>query len=350
MVTSSIGIDIGGANLKYASRNGITRSVDFPLWLRSDQLAGQLIDDLAQLPTPGRLLITMTGELADCFLDRAQGVEEIIQQANQAASFLGVPLTIYGVGNRWFTADEARGNVECIAAANWHALASFIGGSCVETSDSTAGELVKEHRHALLVDIGSTTTDLIPIFAGQVATQARTDFDRLREGSLVYVGGERTPVCTLVDRLEWNGQSVPVMREVFSTIDDVRLLLGYSNESDSCETADGKPRDLFHAANRLARMIGLGHREVSVENARQLAGQVHLAAKRLIEEGFTTLTQQWTWLDRTTVIVSGHVNDLLPGIATNQPRLLSEELGEALSRAAPAYALTRLWESRACDA
>ena len=62
--------------------------------------------------------------------------------------------------------------------------------------------------------------------AGFVATAAMTDHDRLLEGSLIYVGCRRTPVCALVDRLEFRGSASRVMNELFATIDDARLVLG----------------------------------------------------------------------------------------------------------------------------
>ncbi|OYP34035.1 hydantoinase/oxoprolinase family protein [Rhodopirellula sp. MGV] len=331
-----VGIDIGGANLKYADNQGRTLAVDFPLWRKSDDLAKQLIEDLRSFAPLERLLVTMTGELADCFLDRGIGVRHIVDHANQAADAVGVPLSIYGVGGRWYSPSQARDESDHVAAANWHALAAFTG------LDIESDGLV------LLVDIGSTTSDLIPIRDGKVATEAVTDFDRLCEGSLVYVGGQRTPVCALVDRLHIEGRSVPVMREVFSTMDDVRLLLGFVKPSASCETADGSPRDLFHSANRLARMVGLGHREVSLESAGDLALQVHQAARKAVHDGLERLKSDYPWIANARLVLSGHADDLVSG--NFDAVSLSALLGVDLSRCAPAYALVRLWEANACVA
>ena len=57
---------------------------------------------------------------------------------------------------------DACRDADRIAAGNWHALANFVGKSFC--SDG------------LLIDIGSTTTDIIPILQGAVATTARTDY------------------------------------------------------------------------------------------------------------------------------------------------------------------------------
>ncbi|MCC9599988.1 tetrahydromethanopterin-linked C1 transfer pathway [Stieleria sp. JC731] len=342
-----VGIDIGGANLKYAHSSGVTLAVDFPLWRKSDCLATQLINDLAILPPHQMVVVTMTGELADCFLDREVGVKHIVGQTQLAAQRSGVGLQIYGVGGGWYTDQTFSDQTDRIAAANWHALASH------------ASSYLPSGRTGLLIDIGSTTTDLIPIINGQVATGARTDFDRLCEGSLVYVGGQRTPVSSIVNELTFRNRQVPIMREVFSTMDDVRLLLGLTKESRSCETADGKPRDLFHAANRIARMIGLGHREVSLNDAANLAAQVFNAATELIDQGIRKLFAQYDMhgvQERSddghaiNVIVSGHADDLVPKSLLESASLLSDHLGPEQSRCATAIALTRLWEQQVCDA
>lgn len=325
----TLGIDIGGANLKYANTNGDSLAVEFQLWLRPDELAKQIAGDLAKFPQTDRVVATMTGELADCFLDRRVGVCHIVEHLEQATKHQGLrePL-FYDVDGRFLSSAQAIENVDSVAAANWHALASFVARDfAIQIGDS-----------ALLVDIGSTTTDLIPLRNQGVATTSRTDYQRLAEGSLVYLGASRTAVCALVNHLVHDGQTVPAIREVFATMDDVRLLLGYQDQSLSDHgTADGNPRDIFHASNRMARMIGLDHRSVSIESARELAGQVHAQASRLIHNSIKQLEVGKT------VIISGHANDLVVPLADEfDIILLSSLLDASLSRCAPAYAVAKL--------
>ncbi len=327
--TVALGVDIGGANLKYADTQGKAWSVEFPLWLRPDDLAGQLRSDFAAFPDVTHLAVTMTGELADCFLDRGVGVQHIVDQACRAANRSGwSPPQFYAVDGRLHAPAWVMENVNLVAAANWHALASWVARRFAP--QLSAG--------GLLVDIGSTTTDLIPLCDGVIATGSRTDFDRLSEGSLVYLGGGRTPVCTLVDHLQWQGRRVPVMREVFATMDDVRVLLGHQrSDASDCRSADAKPRDAFHAANRLARMIGLDHRVVDLEAAKLLANQVHHRARAILSDAIAALGGDGP------LVVSGHCSDLLP--ADNDSReliSLPETLGVDVSRCAPAYAVAQL--------
>ena len=74
------------------------------------------------------------------------------------------------------------------AAANWLALATLVA------------RLVPDDV-GLLIDVGTTTTDLIPLDHGRAAARGRTDTERLQNGELVYAGVRRTPVCALATEL-----------------------------------------------------------------------------------------------------------------------------------------------------
>lgn len=328
-VNRIIGVDIGGANLKYASSDGISRSSFFPLWKSPDELANELARDLSCLGGAGDLVVTMTGELADCFLDRETGVAHIVQQTLSAASSTAIPsVHFYGVDGCFHHPDQLP-EPDTLAASNWHALASYVGT-----------EIAPD---AMLIDIGSTTTDIIPIRAGNVATPSKTDFDRLREGSLVYVGCRRTPVCALVDHLTIGTDACPVMNEYFATTDDARLVLGLAQERpDDHDTADGQPRTSEYAANRLARMIGLDRRQVGLEQARHLADELMQAAKHQIMQGIQQVSASQQ-VAPTRYVCSGHAPDMLDLPNDDNVLVLADKIGEGLSRCAPAYAVTRLW-------
>lgn len=322
-----VGVDIGGANLKYADASRVAVSRTFPMWRLPEQLADALAEDLGRMTKIDALAVTMTGELADCFLDRAIGVDHIVSHTCQAATRLGIrQVAFYAVDGRFRDADQARRDVDLVAAANWHALASFVASQIV--SDAT------------LIDIGSTTTDIVPIAAGRVATSATTDLDRLAEGSLVYVGCRRTPVCALVDRLRFRDREISVMNEVFATIDDARMVLEtVPEDAQDSDTADGMPRTRDFAANRLARMIGLDRRTVSAADAQELARDVILSAQRRLREGLQKIPAT------SVILISGHGQDLLDFPDHKTVLQLSEQLGSAVSRCAPSYAVASLYRS-----
>ena len=328
-----IGLDVGGANLKYASADGARAySKAFPMWRLWEQLSSSLENDLCQFGAIDTLAVTMTGELADCFVDRRQGVQHIVKHVQGAAQTLAIKnVQYYGVDGEFHAAADAAQQVDTVAAANWHALAS-----CVAQSTP---------KDAVVVDIGSTTTDIIPISGGQVATDARTDFDRLACGSLVYVGCQRTPACALVQRLTYRGKSIAVMNEFFATIDDARLILARTpSEPSNTDSADGNPRTPEYALNRISRLIGLDRHTMDQADAISLANQVVDAASRRIADGFEKLGID---LSNTQLLLSGHGQDLLPDLPCgNTPVQLSDKLGDEFSRVAPAFAVAALFASR----
>ena len=326
-----VGIDIGGANLKYASSRrdasptSQTHSTSFQLWRRPDELSSALIHDLRRFERVNALAITMTGELADCFVDRAVGVRHIVQQVANVAETLGVSLlAFYRVDGNFCRAQHAMDEPDLVAAANWHASANW-------ASKNISPE-------GLLIDVGSTTTDIVPVSGGCVATDAKTDLDRLVEGSLVYIGCERTPVCALVDKLTFRGTDVPVMNEFFATIHDARTVLRLAAECpDNVDTADGKPRTVAMSANRLARMIGMDNRTVSIQEANDMARQVVLSARDRINTSVTKI-----WNEKTPIIMSGHGSDMVELPPDCKVTKLTDIIGPNTSRCLPAFAVAML--------
>ena len=80
------GIDIGGANIKLATVDGISTQLAFPIWKEKCRLPDVLCQIAKTLPPDTLVGITMTAELADCFTTRQTGVEFIVQAASKAFS------------------------------------------------------------------------------------------------------------------------------------------------------------------------------------------------------------------------------------------------------------------------
>jgi probable H4MPT-linked C1 transfer pathway protein len=117
---------------------------------------------------------------------------------------------------------------------------------------------------ALLVDIGSTTTDIIPVVSGRVAASGRNDADRLVSGELVYQGVVRTPLCGVAHRIRFRDQTANVMNEWFATTADVYRLTGELwPPHDQHPSADNGPKTEAASRVRLARMIGRDAAEAS---------------------------------------------------------------------------------------
>src|SRR6516225_7297219 len=151
MPAQVLGLDIGGANLKAAHTNGTARQVPFELWRRPEQLADSLKDLLRGWPPCDSVAVTMTGELCDCFETRREGVGAILSSIELATG--GTPVRIWQIHGRFAIIGEAKHAPLDAASANWLALATFCGRFAPLGT-------------ALVIDVGSTTTDIMPLKVG----------------------------------------------------------------------------------------------------------------------------------------------------------------------------------------
>jgi probable H4MPT-linked C1 transfer pathway protein len=254
---SWIAFDVGGANIKAAHTSGEARTVPFELWKRPEGLPQILSAMAATFPAADRVALTMTAELCDCFSTKAEGVQSVVTAAR--AAFGNRPIRIWGTDERFHSTDAIQGRPEVAAAANWLALATL------------AARLLPDGP-SLLIDIGSTTTDVIPLLDSRAVPRGRTDTERLRTGELVYAGVRRTPVCALATELPWNGLPTGLSAELFATTLDIYLTLGeiLPDPADDA-TADGRPATVAAARDRLARMVGADRQGFSEDDARDLA-------------------------------------------------------------------------------
>ncbi len=135
---------------------------------------------------------------------------------------------------------------------------------------------------ALLVDVGSTTTDVIPVTGGRVAALGRTDPERLLAGELVYTGALRTNVAAIVRRVPLRGGECPVASELFAQSGDAHVLLGsLAPEDYTCPTPDGRPPTPEFAGERLARVVCADGEMLGAGEIRAIAAAV---AEAQVEE------------------------------------------------------------------
>ena len=246
-----MGWDIGGAHVKVARlAKGEVRSVGqwpCPLWQGMQHLDAAVQSARNRWPDLGACAhaVTMTGEMVDLFAHREDGVRRI-------AALLGnaLPAPRFFAGEApWCDAQQAGDQWRNVASANWFATARHVAQALAP-------------RSGVLVDIGSTTTDLIAFREGRVLSASRSDAQRLEHNELVYQGVVRTPLCALAQRIAWRDRSLNVMNEFFATTADVYRLTGELNPAhDQHPSADGAAKDDAATHTRLARMIGLDARD-----------------------------------------------------------------------------------------
>jgi probable H4MPT-linked C1 transfer pathway protein len=321
-----LGLDVGGANLKAAHRHGIARSLRFALWKNPRGLVQALRDLVGVFQDSDRLALTMTGELCDCYATRREGVVAILDAVQEAAD--GREVLVWQRNGTFARIAAAREDPLQSAAANWFALAAFAGRFA-------------SHESAILIDVGSTTSDLVPLYKGRPIPRGWDDQVRLQFGELVYTGVRRTPICALLGAAgaaEW-----------FATTQDVYLVLGaIPEDARDCDTADGRPASLAGAHARLARMVCADTETTTEEFRLQLAGELR---DRQIELLRTALLRVAAHLPGgpSTLLLAGSGEFLAHAVAEQcfplVPRLsLAERLGPDLSSAACAYAVAVLAE------
>ncbi|MEO1994230.1 MAG: hydantoinase/oxoprolinase family protein [Planctomycetaceae bacterium] len=255
-----VGCDIGGANIKMADSDQLVRTRSFEIWNDVDQLSSVLREMLNAFQTPDCLVVTLTAELADCFQTKSAGVDRILQHVEVAAG--DVPVRVWQTGCEFVTPEVAREIPLLVAAANWHALATWVGR-------------MEPDGPSLLIDVGSTTTDIVPLFDGVPVPMGLTDRERIASGELVYSGVWRTPVCAISRTVIMEGHTFPLAAEVFATALDVYLILeDITPQPNCCRTANGRPAIRQAAIDRLLRMCCCDRTEMTEKQAVDIAGQV----------------------------------------------------------------------------
>ena len=302
-----LGWDLGGAHVKAArvvgGRVEAAAQVPCELWRGLDAL-DEALDHLPPWAwEPARHRVTMTGELADAFPDRATGVTAL---AGWAESRLCGPVAIYGGRDGFVPPAEAARHALAVASANWHATASLLG------------RLLPD---ALLVDIGSTTSDLIPIAGGRPAAAGYTDAERLATGELVYTGAVRTPVMALADRAPFRGRWLSLITEHFATAADLHRLLGALPDAlDQQEAADGKSKGPDETSARLARTIGLDAADAPETVWRNLAAYLAEAQLRRLHDAAAL------------ILSAGALSPGVPVVGCGAGRFIAERLAQRLQQ------------------
>lgn len=240
-----IGIDVGGANLKVVTEEGVTIHY-CPLWEKAPitALLRPYNPDLTE-----EAAVVMSGELADCFKDKEEGIRFIVDAVRAAfpkSRFYGMDGTFHD------------GADPSLAAANWLASADM---------------LRRKHPNALFVDFGSTTTDIIPLtrFSDLIGL---TDLLRLQQGYLIYTGMLRTNVAAILHSVELEGVRTPISSEYFATSADLHLVLGHiCTDQYTCDTPDHGEKTLTGSQRRLARVVCADLAEIGESGARSIAEQ-----------------------------------------------------------------------------
>jgi (4-(4-[2-(gamma-L-glutamylamino)ethyl]phenoxymethyl)furan-2-yl)methanamine synthase len=336
------GYDVGGAHLKIALlENGAlvhASQIACPLWRGLDQLDHALAQALAITGRAEIHAVTMTGELADVFPDRYTGVATLVEKLTLA---LGAE-TRFWMGSRGLgSAEEAVAHYTDVASTNFLA---------------TAGIAARRAQDGLLIDMGSTTTDIIPFSGGVVTARGLSDAERMRTGELVYTGMTRTPVMAVATRGLFQGQWQSLARDPFATMADVRRITCDLPEGvDQHGTADGRSQSEDDSRARVARCFG---RDVESGEAFDWAVAARFLAEqqiRSIHDGclqvISAAPPRGPWTIVTAGIGAGMADEVarrldMPSVRFGNLIKASAGTREAATRYAPAVAVAMLGSIR----
>jgi (4-(4-[2-(gamma-L-glutamylamino)ethyl]phenoxymethyl)furan-2-yl)methanamine synthase len=266
-VRGVIGMDVGGVNTKAAwlwddgARSGRTASRPFEVWREREALTAVIAAVVHDLGAgrPDAVALTTTAELSDAFRTKREGVAFVLDAVEEALG--GVPLRVFTTRGELVDPVVARDRPLEVAASNWVATAQWAAGA---------------HDDALLIDVGSTTADIIPILGGRVAASGWTDLDRLLSHELVYTGALRTNLAGIAREVPVRGGACPVAPELFAISADMHVVLGHIEPSAyTCPTPDGRDTGVASARERIARLVCSDAEQLAAEEIDAIARHLH---------------------------------------------------------------------------
>jgi len=336
-----IGWDIGGVNSKaalidHANDKIISKKLSskyFPIFKhKREEFFEKLLEisDELSLENVKFMAVTITAELSDAFFSKREGLEFITKCFHDCFP----DKEIYFLTNErnFLRYEELKDKILKLAATNWIASSFFIG---------------KQVQDCLFIDIGSTTTDIIPIINGKHATTGVSDLDRLISGELVYTGTLRSTIPSILHYLNVKGKKSRISFEKFALIADVHLVLhNITSKEYTCETADDRPNDYNNSLARISRIVCADTEMLTENEILQLAQQIHDAQVEMIKEGIQQVTKRIGQLDnkKYPIVVLGLGGKILAEKAAkdlgfNNIIRLSEMIGEESSNIAPSLSV-----------
>jgi (4-(4-[2-(gamma-L-glutamylamino)ethyl]phenoxymethyl)furan-2-yl)methanamine synthase len=223
------------------------------------------------------MALTMTAELSDAFRSKREGVLFVMDGVREA--FPESPVFVLDCHGAFAALAEARRRPLDFAATNWVASALYAASRIAD---------------CILVDVGSTTTDIVPIRGGLLVCEGRSDLARLTSGELVYSGVLRTNPNTLTGTVPVRGRPCRVAAEHFAVMADAYVLLGRLDAADyTCSTPDGRGTSRDACGDRLARLVCGDRDMLSGTEVIKIARYLVERQLQAVSEGLLQVLSRW---------------------------------------------------------
>jgi len=342
-----LGLDIGGANTKAAfietqdaTMQELRTAIEyFPIWKKGKEQLPEVLERLKKGLIDSALDgvgVTMTAELSDAYWTKKEGIRHVLDCVTEV--FGDAPTFVLDVEANLLPVKDARRDPLKVASANWAATGWMIS------------QLIK---NCIVVDVGSTTTSIIPVIKGKIAAEGRTDLEKLQNGELVYSGSLRTNVAAIVDGVPVRGKVARVSSELFAQSGDVHLILGnIGKEEYTAETCDGRGKTGREAMARLARVVCADTDMLTEQEIRDMAKFVYDRQVEQISGGLKQVHERIKpSLQEKTVVVTGIGRNFLARKAAENTGFkviidLKEQLGADAAVVSPSVGVALMLATR----
>ena len=290
-----LGIDIGGAHLKIigVDENERVRFVDYSscrIWEDIDKLKIKFLQlNKTFSGKPIKCAITMSAELCDNFKNRKHGVSILIEKCN----YLNFDKFFYVASSEIFS---KKPKLDELISMNWHSIGRFIQ---------------QKIQNAIIVDFGSTTTDLICIKEGKVLNKFLDDFSRINNYELLYTGFTRTPIFGVTNEIEIHKKKLKIIPEFFSDTSDIyRVLQKLKKQIDIDKTADHSNKTIRNSLKRISRSFGFDYKIKFKGKLEAISNQISLIQLNYVLDAINKLKLRFD-LEDFTIITSGTGQDVI---------------------------------------
>ena len=318
-----LGLDIGGANtdstiIEIDGNDNVVSIKNnrkyFPMWKENDKLQRCLRKIIRDETNINVVCVSMTAELSDGYTSKKEGVTDI---ANKVMEVFYNKEVYFVTFEGLKTYSELQKKPLSAAAANWigtAAIIKYIEPNCI------------------FMDIGSTTTDIIPIINSKENALGHSDLERLSSGELVYTGMLRTNLASIVHTVPIKNKKTRVSSELFTISADMHRILGNITEEDyTCDTPDGNTKDLISCKRRLARLVCADLDNLEDQEITKLAEYIK---EKQIEQIYDGLKQVVERTDIHTVLITSIGKANLCGLAAKKLNLKTIYLENFISKKA----------------